>query len=220
MLILRQNAWKGVVGIRLSTFGEVRRLRKRLAFAASRKCLSSAGRQRLSITVTHCEVTSWSGYWRTRSQSLNEKRRSVQGSRPRGDQRTICAASRTSGRPCPLHNLPRSAAQIARSSPTRLNCAAVAVGFRPRPGPRRFAAASSAPIPPTLRFRSTSRVPGLRPKPRRTKVSAAARLRLSDAAEARWKKAKAAGKTTLQLLEGSRGAHPILRRRPYFVVHE
>ena len=78
---------------------------------------------------------------------------------PRSDQRTICAAPRASGRPYPLHDPARSAAQIARSSRTPLNWAAVATGFRPRLGPRHCAMAPSAPNSHTLRLRSTSRVP-------------------------------------------------------------
>jgi len=51
---------------------------------------------------------------------------------PRRDQRAICAAPRASGRPCCPFDLARSAAQIARSSRTQLNCAAGAAGFRQR----------------------------------------------------------------------------------------
>jgi len=78
---------------------------------------------------------------------------------PRRHQRAICVAPRACGRPYPIHDPARSAAQIARSSRTPLNCAAVAPGFRPRLGPRRCAMAPSAPNSPTLRLRSTSRVP-------------------------------------------------------------
>jgi hypothetical protein len=63
--------------------------------------------------------------------------------------------------PVPLLDPARSAAQIARSSRTPLKCAAVAPGFRPRLGPRRCPTAPSAPNSPTLRLRSTSRVPTL-----------------------------------------------------------
>jgi hypothetical protein len=77
----------------------------------------------------------------------------------RHDQRAICAAPEASGRPCPIHDPARSAAQIARSSRTHVNCAAVVVGFRPRLGPRRCATAPSTPMTLFLRLRSTSRVP-------------------------------------------------------------
>ena len=80
----------------------------------------------------------------------------------RHDQRTICAAPRASGRPCPLHDPAGSAAQIARSSRTPLNCAAVAVGFRPRLGPRRCATAPSAPqFPPLYAY---APLPAVRPQ--------------------------------------------------------
>jgi hypothetical protein len=84
------------------------------------------------------------------------KRGDAQLGGPRSDQRAICTAPRTSGRPCPLLDLARSAAQIARSSLTELNCAAVALGFHPRLGQLRCAMAPSAPnsphSTPTLHF--------------------------------------------------------------------
>jgi hypothetical protein len=87
------------------------------------------------------------------------RRNCTQHGGPHCDQRAICTAPRASGQPCPLLDLARSAAQIARSSLTQWNCAAVALGFRPRLGPRRCATAPSAPNSATLRLRSTSRVP-------------------------------------------------------------
>jgi hypothetical protein len=87
------------------------------------------------------------------------RRSFAQRSMPRSDQRAICTAPRAFGRPCPRHDPARSAAQIARSSPTQLKCTAVAAGFRPRLGPHRCAMAPSAPNSPTLRLRSTSCVP-------------------------------------------------------------
>lgn len=68
----------------------------------------------------------------TSAKSNEVRRNCTQRGGPRRDQRAICTAPRASGRPCPLLDLARSAAQIARSSLTQLNCAAVALGFRPR----------------------------------------------------------------------------------------
>src|SRR6202161_3845946 len=107
ILTLRRNGSKQAVGIKLLISGAARRLPKPLASTGSRKCLSLIAKQQLSITVTHCKVTRWSGCWRTRNQNLNEKRSRGLRSRPLGDQRQICVAPGSFGESFSLHDLAR-----------------------------------------------------------------------------------------------------------------